>query len=163
MISIWFWEIYHLTGVFLLKQQCAGWLAGFLSIFFLFCFISPFFWAPNQTYRSPRGTAPKIYYSYYVSALRPWRGVSCWAKGQAVYLLVSPGTYQGYPTTWPQKTQFSGLSFPEIQIHIPLNRFSILPQTSSLGWFLCEGRFLCLFPSSTWLASYHLTHERVPI
>lgn len=154
MIFIWFWEVFHLTGVFLLKQ-CAGWLAGFLSIFFFVCFVSFrfVFWAPYKTYRSPRGKAPEIHYSHYVSALRPWRGVSSWAKVQAVYLLVNPGIYQGYPTTWLQKTQFSGLGFPEIQIHIPFKQFQHTT-SNQFFWLILMWRQIALPISLQHLAGF---------
>ena len=96
MIFIWFWEVFHLTGVFLLKQ-CAGWLAGFLSIFFFVCFVSFrfVFWAPYKTYRSPRGKAPEIHYSHYVSALRPWRGVSSLGQSPSSVLTGQPWDLSG--------------------------------------------------------------------
>ena len=135
MISVWFWEIFHLNWG-LLTKTTVWWLAGWLSLhFFLFHFVL-FFEPPSQTYRPPRGKAPKIHYSHYISALGPWRGVFCWAKGQAVYLLVNPGTYQGCPTTRPQKTQFSDLGFPEIQTHTPFKQFQHTTSNQFFGLIL---------------------------
>lgn len=154
MIFIWFLEVFHFTGVFLLKQ-CAGWLAGFLSTFFLllllFCFISFCFWAPYKTWVSQRGKYLEIHYSHYVSALRPWRGFPLGPKSETVCLLVNPGIYQGYPTT-TASTQFSGLGFPEIQIHIPFKRFQHTT-SNQFFWLILMWRQVALPISSApgWL------------
>lgn len=154
MIFIWFWEVFHLTGVFLLKQ-CAGWLAGFLSIFFLFVLFHfvLFFELLIRLTGLPEGKPQRFTTVTMYQLLGHEEEFPLWAKVQEVYLLVNPGIYQGYPTTWLQKTQFSGLGFPEIQIHIPFKQFQHTT-SNQFFWLILMWRQIALPISLQHLAGF---------